>query len=126
MKEHVLSLNEFGMPRVFEESDTNYILIVRLLLLEPGIFQSHPEMGVGLKSRYRYNNSEDFLLSLKRDISSQIQKYLPTLASQDITLQFKDHILGIIIDTTDGSYVLAYDTISQEIDTAASYILDDL
>ena len=56
MKEHVLSLNDFNMPKVFNESDSAYVLIIRLLLLKPGKFQSHPEMGVGIRRRYRFNN----------------------------------------------------------------------
>ena len=48
MKEHVLSLNDFNMPKVFNESDSAYVLIIRLLLLEPGKFQSHPEVDIVL------------------------------------------------------------------------------
>lgn len=49
MKEHVLSLNDFNMPKVFDASNSIYVLIVRIILLEPGTFQSHPEMGIGIK-----------------------------------------------------------------------------
>lgn len=126
MKEHVLSLNDFGMPKVFDDADTQYILIIRLLLLEPGKFQSHPEMGVGIRTRYRFNNDDNFLSSLSDDIKNQISKYLPSLMMVDIRLTVKNNVLGIIIDTSKGSYVLAYNSDDGDINAAATYVLDDL
>ena len=67
MKEHVLSLNNFNMPKVYNGSDAEYILIVRLLLLEPGKIQTHPYMGVGIISRYRYNNEDNFMINLNQE-----------------------------------------------------------
>ena len=29
MKEHVFSLNDFNMPKVYDEKDANYILIIK-------------------------------------------------------------------------------------------------
>ena len=126
MQEHVLSINNFNMPKVYDKSDATYMLIVRLLLLEPGKFQSHPYMGIGLKSKYRYNNQEGFLQTLQKDIKNQISMYLPQLSFTDITLTIKDRILGIIINTNDGAYVVAYDNDKNAIDAAATYILDNL
>ena len=114
------------MPKVYDKSDATYMLIVRLLLLEPGKFQSHPYMGIGLKSKYRYNNQEGFLQTLQNDIKNQMSMYLPQLSFTDITLTIKDRILGIIINTNDGAYVVAYDNDKNAIDAAATYILDNL
>ena len=127
MKEHVLSLNDFNMPKVFDASNSIYVLIVRIILLEPGTFQRHPEMGIGIKSRYRYGTIDDaFLSTLKNDISKQLETYLPSLASTDIVLTVNGNTLGIIIDTEDGAYVLAYNSDTNILDTAATYVLDDL
>lgn len=126
MKEHVLSLNDFGMPKVFDESDAAYVLIIRLLLLEPGKFQSHPEMGVGIRSRYRYNNDENFLVSLQNDINKQINKYLPELVATDVTVTKKGTTLGIIINTAEGAYVVSYDAITNTMQASATHILNDL
>lgn len=128
MKEHVFTLNSFNMPKVFEGSDAGYVLIIRLLLLDPGKYQSHPNMGVGLRTRYRYNMGDDTVIQLQQDIKNQIGKYLPELLTTEITLieDQKLHTLGIVIDTDDGSYVMSYDPESQEIDTAASYVLENL
>lgn len=125
-KAHVLSLNEFNMPKVFDESDSTYVHIIYLLLLEPGTFQSHPNMGVGLRSRYRYNNDENFLLDLKNSITNQISTYLPELTFVDISLSISNATLGIIIDTTNGAYVLAYNSEKDVMDASASYVLDQL
>ena len=126
MQEHVLSINNFNMPKVYDKSDATYMLIVRLLLLEPGKFQSHPYMGIGLKSKYRYNNQEGYLQTLQNDIKNQMSMYLPQVSFTDITLTIKDRILGIIINTNDGAYVVAYDNDKNAIDAAATYILDNL
>jgi hypothetical protein len=126
MEAHVLSLNDFNMPKVFNASDSAYVHIIQLILLEPGKYQSHPDMGVGIRSRYRYNNEDNFLLDLKSDITNQITAYLPELLDVTVTLTHNDHILGIIIDTTTGTYVVAYNSVSDTMDAAATYVLEQL
>ena len=126
MEAHVLSLNEFNMPRVFNASDSAYVHIIQLILLEPGKFQSHPNIGVGIKSRYRYNNTTNFLTDLQSDITEQINAYLPELRDVSVTLTHNDHVLGIIIDTSTGTYVVAYNSEYDTMDAAATYVLDQL
>ena len=126
MKEHVLSLNDFNMPKVFNESDSAYVLIIRLLLLEPGKFQSHPEMGVGIRSRYRFNNEENFLMNLQNDIKKQIDKYLPELSATDVIVTNNNKVLGIIINTAEGAYVVSYNTTTNVMEAAANHVLDEL
>lgn len=126
MREHVLSLNDFKMPKVYEAVDTNYILIIRLLLLEPGKLQSHPLMGVGIKSRWRNNNDENFLPNLQNEIKNQMATYLPTIPYTGISLNIINKILGIIIETDNGAYVIGYDSATEEMEAAASYVLDNL
>ena len=126
MEAHVLSLNDFNMPKVFSASDSAYIHIIQLILLEPGKYQSHPNMGVGIRSKYRHNNEDNFLISLQSNIESQIASYLPELVDVSVTLTHNNHILGIIIDTSTGTYVVAYNSISDTMDAAATYVLDQL
>lgn len=127
MEAHLLSLNSFSRPKVLEASNAAYVNIIYLLLLSKGTYQSHPDMGVGLRERYRFNTDQDFLNSLQSDIKNQIDQYLPDIGAVDITVSMRsDHILGIIIDTTDGSYVMAYHTNSGKVDAAATYILENL
>ena len=126
MREDLLSLNNFNMPKVLKDTDANYALIIRLLLLEPGKFQSHPSMGVGLRSRYRYNNDENFLIHLQNDIKNQMSTYLPTISYRNIKLNISNNILGIIIEANEGDYIIGYNGDSGEIEAAASYVLDNL
>ena len=126
MESHVLSLNEFNMPKVFNASDSAYIHIIQLILLEPGKYQSHPNMGVGIRSRYRYNNEDNFLIDLKSDITNQIMTYLPELTNVTVSLTHNNHILGIIIDTSTGTYVVAYNSVTDTMEAAATYVLDEL
>lgn len=126
MEAHVLSLNDFNMPKVFNASDSAYVHIIQLILLEPGKYQSHPKMGVGIRSKYRHNNEDNFLINLKSNIESQITSYLPELVDVSVTLTHNNHILGIIIDTSTGTYVVAYNSISDTMEAAATYVLDQL
>lgn len=130
MKEHVLSLNDFNMPKVYEEKDANYILIIRLLLLDPGKYQSHPTMGIGLMTRYRFSNNtnNDILRDLQADIKEQMSKFLPQISYRNIELTLDgNNVLGIIIETDEGgAYVIGYNADTQEIEAAASYVLDNL
>ena len=83
MEAHVLSLNEFNMPKVFNEIDSTYVHIIQLIMLEPGKYQSHPTMGVGIKSRYHYNNDDGFLNNLKSDITNIEDKLKELNTSKD-------------------------------------------
>lgn len=126
MEAHVLSLNDFNMPKVFNASDSAYVHIIQLILLEPGKYQSHPTMGVGIRSKYRHNNEDNFLIDLKSDITNQIETYLPELVDVSVSLTHNNHILGIIIDTSTGTYVVAYNSVTDTMDAAATYVLDQL
>ena len=127
MNAHLLSLNDFSMPKVLTGTNAMYTKIVYLLLLEPGKFQSHPTMGVGLRSRYRYNNSENLLQNLHLDIQDQIERFLPELQMIEISLSLKkDGVLGIVINTEQGAYALAYNGSTDVMDAPAAYVLDEL
>jgi hypothetical protein len=126
MEAHVLSLNDFNRPKVFDNSDAAYVYIIQLILLEPGKIQSHPKMGIGIRSRYRYVNEDNFFENLKFDIKNQIETYLPELVNVDITLTHNDHVLGFIIDTSTGTYVVAYNSVTDTMEAAATYVLNQL
>ena len=126
MEAHLLSLNDFGMPKVYSGTSAMYTKLIYLILLEKGKVQSHPDMGVGIKSRYRFNNTENLLQILQQDISNQIETYLPELTTVDIRLIMKREVLGILIDTSDGVYTIAYNPSSEVLEAPASYMLEDL
>ena len=55
LNEYTLSVNEFLEPDVKSGPEAVCKLLVQLLLLEPNTYDTHPEMGVGIVSRYRYS-----------------------------------------------------------------------
>ena len=86
MQEYSLSINEFNQPVVYDDKKALYIKLIRLLLLEPGTYQSNPEMGVGIVSRYRYSTEVD-ISDLKYDIETQVNDYIPDLTSVSVDLE---------------------------------------
>ena len=78
--EYFLGTNEFNRPTVYTDVDATYTLLIRLILLDPGTYPTHPKMGVGLVSRYRYAKESD-LSQLGIDIEEQIATYLPNFSS---------------------------------------------
>jgi hypothetical protein len=106
--EYFLGTNEFNRPSVWTDVDATYVLLIRLILLEPGTYPNHPRMGVGLVSRYRYAKAEE-LNNLKDDIQDQITTYLPQFSSIDVELTLtntKDLYIQIIINGI--AYELVY------------------
>ena len=126
MQEHPLALNSFGMPKVLDGTDAMYTKIVQLMLLEKGTYQSHPNLGLGLRSRYRHNNSENFLQTLQMDITDQIDRFLPSLTTIEISVTMQNNILGIVIDTQNGAYAIAYNGSTDAVEAPAPYVLDNL
>lgn len=126
MEAHVLSLNNFNAPRVFKGETAEAIHIVYLILLDKGKFQTHPDMGVGLRTEYRWRHDENVLFALQNEIERQINTYLPNISLNDIQLTLTgDHVLGIIIVANNTSYVMAYntDTSAFQFGKDAEYIL---
>lgn len=91
LKEYSLSINNFNNPDELKRADAACLLIMRLILLTPGTIQTHPEMGVGLITKYRFMYDTE-LQNLKKVITDQINLYLPelNLTSVELTLNPKD------------------------------------
>jgi len=116
LNEYLLSLDEFSKPKVVEGNDAVFVLLVRLLLLEPGTVDlTHPLMGIGLISRYRYSYEEN-LSDLQGECASQIATYLPDLIGVDVKLsmdQNKELLVNITVDGT--LYLFRTDSINNTI-----------
>lgn len=113
--EQLLTLNRFGTPKVLEDEEAIYTIIIRLILLEPGTIQSHPDMGVGIVSRYRYAFSES-TVDLKNDIQQQIEKYLPVFAGADVEVKYEDHRFVIRVIINNVLYDFTFDTTTGTLD----------
>lgn len=111
--EYLLSTNKFKKPVVLEGGQAIATLLIRLLLLEPGTIQSHPDMGVGLISNYRYMETSE-INRLRLKIEDQVDKYLPNfkLTNVDLSIVDKNELnVKITIDNTIYSFVTDKDTL---------------
>lgn len=114
MKEYLLTTNEFLVPDYVEGSDAFGLLMLRLLLLQPGQNPLHPDMGVGLGPKYRFI-TEDDMNALQDRVQEQIITYLPYefINKTKVYMEIKpSHYLKIIITANDTNYV--YDTEESE------------
>ena len=108
-REPCLSIDEFNKPLILRGKDAISTLLIHLILLEPGTYSNKPGMGVGLVSRYRYND-EQSLEKLKTDIKNQVDAYLPEFDAVDVNVYMDRHnsnktkgneiIIEIVIDDT--------------------------
>lgn len=86
MNEYLLRTDKFGKPAVASDNMALNILICRLIIMEPGSNRLHPEMGVGIRSRYRESDVED-LDNLEEEIKVQIENFLPGFSDIQITCE---------------------------------------
>lgn len=122
-KEHLLSINEFVQPKVLKGESAAFADILRLFLLEPGTNQTHPDMGIGIRSRYRFSDASE-IGTLRQEVQKQIQTYLPELLIMDIEIETFGDTLAIFITSKDDSvYAVSYNTESGKI---GSLTLDDI
>lgn len=89
-KEPCLSVDDFNRPKILEGREAISTLLVHLILLEPGTYANHPTMGVGLVSRYRYNDEES-LEQLQQDIEEQITTFLPEFEAVNVNVYMDRH-----------------------------------
>lgn len=75
LREYHLSVNEFNQPKKSEEAEAIGVLLIRLILLEPGTDQTRPGMGLGIVSRFRYMHDSD-MPRLTRELKEQIATYM--------------------------------------------------
>lgn len=109
-KEYLLSINEFMQPKVLKKDQAAYTDIIRLFLLEPGTNQTHPDMGIGIRSRYRFSDASE-IYKLEQEAKDQMKTYLPTLLTMDIQIQAYGTTIAIFITSQDNSvYALGYNT----------------
>lgn len=106
-REYTLSVDSFNDPKVYKSPKSIQLLLTRLILLEPGTFQTHPEIGVGLISKFRYSIDDGNLVqNLCSRIRTQIDTYIPIFAGAQVNAQVSSKsIYGTI---TIGNYVFSF------------------
>lgn len=106
--EFSFSVDDFKTPKVYKDAEAIATLLVRLLLLEPGTIQSHPDMGVGLISKYRFS-TEGSAATLQGEYQRQVEKYLPQFQGVQISVTEKDKKFKISVQIEDTLYGIYYD-----------------
>jgi hypothetical protein len=118
--EPLMSVNKYYKPTVLENEDAAIMLILRLILMEPGTIQTHPNMGVGIVSKFRHSTEID-IGELQRRITKQIKTYLPMFTSVQIRVELDNDLKAVkIYITSDQLYALL-----PPIETSTGNILDD-
>ena len=101
--EPVLSVDEFDNPKIYKNAEAVMVLLTRLILLNPGTIQSHPDMGVGIV-KYRY--STNTLDKLQERVANQIDTYLPFYQNVSVSIILTpDKICNIEIGIGDTVYI---------------------
>lgn len=101
-RDYLLDVNNFEMPKIFNDQQAIAALLTRLILLEPGTNPLFPTMGVGLVSKYRYTTQEKED-DLKNDIKYQINTFLPQATCTNVNLIYnpdKTIDIEITVDNT--------------------------
>ena len=104
MNEYLMSVDEFYSPKIVKNNDAIYTLLIRLLQLEPGSIQTHPEMGIGIVSKYRFAEADTVVDELKRNIQEQISTYLPNLSGVEVRVYTKNKVLYVEIQVDNTLY----------------------
>ena len=90
MKEYLLSVDKYNNPAVKTDKECIFYLLIRLILLNPGTIESHPDMGVGLIKNWRYSDMSQ-LPQLESEIQTQIETYLPVLQGVSVKVEQISH-----------------------------------
>lgn len=104
-KEFVLDINSFGTTTNVEQLGGLARMIQTLMLLKPGTYPNHPEMGIGIED-YKFEFlDETTLADISERANSQIKKYIPSNLINDVkvgkvdnTLEKKNNTIGLLVN----------------------------
>ena len=118
-REYTLTITPLNRPEVLKQQEAIAMLLLRLILLNPGSDPLHPDMGVGIIN-YRYAFGK--LDELRQRVQDQIKNYLPCFPASEVKIDItSDKLCNILITVNDVVYT--YDSaeapIPVTIDTAA-------
>lgn len=86
MNEYLLDVDKRQQPKVFTKYEGDRINVFRLIMLEPGTFPTHPTLGVGLVSRWRFRDVDTIKSSLASTIEAQLKDFMPQLIDPQVTV----------------------------------------
>ena len=124
-REFTLSVDSFNDPKVYKSPKSIQALLTRIILLNPGEIQSHPDMGVGIFTRFRFSIDDGNLVSnLCSEIRNQIDTYLPMFVGAQVTAELKQKTLYGSITINNYIFQFAYDTDKNTFNTVIRSISD--
>lgn len=102
-REYLFSINEFNKPDKVEGKNAIALLLVRLIMMDPGSDPLHPTMGVGIrKYRYGLDNTEE----LRSVVQYQVETFLPCYQNATVAIIVTpDKVCNIEITINDTTYV---------------------
>lgn len=111
LNEPLMTINKFYKPVVLTGTDAAVVQIIRLILLEPGTIQTHPDCGVGIGSKFRHITDLD-LRALEDRIATQISTYLPMYTTIRVSVEIdnKEKSLRIYITSDQLNAVIPIST----------------
>ena len=98
MNEYLLDVDKRQQPKVFTKYEGDRINVFRLIMLEPGTFPTHPTLGVGLVSRWRFRDVDTIKSSLASTIEAQLKDFMPQLIDPQVTVTFVNNTNKNIIN----------------------------
>jgi hypothetical protein len=122
LNEPLMTIDKFYKSIVLSGTDAAVIQIIRLILLEPGTIQTHPECGVGIVSKFRHSTEVD-IKELEDRIATQISTYLPMYTTIRVAVEIdnknkslkifitSDQLNAIIPISTETGEVLSLDSV---------------
>lgn len=82
-REYLFSVDQLSKPEKVEGTEAIGVLLMRLLLLNPGSSNLHPDMGVGIENyRYALNKLDE----LQKVIDYQIKTFLPNFPTANVKI----------------------------------------
>lgn len=86
MNEYLMDVDKRQQPKVFRKYEGDRINVFRLIMVEPGTYPTHPTLGVGLVSRWRFRDIDTIKSSLASTIEAQLKDFMPHLIDPQVTV----------------------------------------
>lgn len=112
-REYTFGTNNFNKPNVLTGQNAVAARLMTLIMMEPGDDPLHPDMGVGLRTKFRYKVGENSLSELSDRIQKQILTYLPFYQNVNVSIvRTPEKVCNIEIVLGDTTYI--YDSSTTE------------
>lgn len=107
--EHLIATDDYNKPYTLKDKDALAVILIRLLIMDPGTNPLHPEAGVGLVRRYRFSSPDD-MPTLNREIDQQIRVYLPQFSYVNVECTFVEGAIHVNISIDDTLFAFTTET----------------